>query len=137
MKANNSNQEEAIDLRTYGYTETEAVPAGQLPGRVVDHRGALYKVITARGEVLADITGAFRYSVGEREDYPVVGDYVHVLYNESGNSRITRLLPRHAKFSRADFSGHALGYAKNILEQVVAANFDYVFILTSLNNDFR
>ena len=47
------------------------------------------------------------------------------------------LLPRRLKFSRADFSGHAVGYVKNILEQVVATNFDYVFILSSLNWDFK
>ena len=48
-----------------------------------------------------------------------------------------QLLPRRSKFSRADFSGHKAGYAKTIIEQVVAVNFDYVFILTSLNRDFR
>jgi ribosome biogenesis GTPase len=30
-----------------------------------------------------------------------------------------------------------VGYVKTILEQVVAANFDFVFILSSLNLDFK
>jgi ribosome biogenesis GTPase len=34
-------------------------------------------------------------------------------------------------------SGHAAGYVKTVLEQVVAANFDYVFIVSSLNWDFN
>ena len=58
-------------------------------------------------------------------------------YNANGNSFIAALLPRHSKFSRADFSGHAAGYVKTILEQVAATNFDYVFILSSLNWDFK
>jgi len=58
-------------------------------------------------------------------------------YNANGNSFIAALLPRHSKFSRADFSGHTAGYVKTILEQVAATNFDYVFILSSLNWDFK
>ncbi|GBF75638.1 putative ribosome small subunit-dependent GTPase A [Paenibacillus sp. 598K] len=46
-------------------------------------------------------------------------------------------MPRRTKFSRADYSGHAVGFAKTILEQVVATNFDYVFIISSLNADFN
>ncbi|WP_422660511.1 ribosome small subunit-dependent GTPase A [Paenibacillus sp. EC2-1] len=58
-------------------------------------------------------------------------------YNESGESLIVKVLPRRSKFSRADYSGHAADYAKTVLEQVVATNFDYVFILSSLNMDFN
>ena len=42
-----------------------------------------------------------------------------------------------SKFPRTDYSGHAAGYVKNIAEQVVASNFDYVFILSSLNQEFN
>lgn len=45
--------------------------------------------------------------------------------------------PRRSKFSRANYSGHAAEYTRTVLEQVVAANFDYVFILSSLNKDFN
>lgn len=81
--------------------------------------------------------GAFYHSVGSREEFPCVGDFVFLQYNESGASRIAKLLPRRSKFSRADYSGHAAGYAKTILEQVVATNFDYVFIVSFLNWDFK
>jgi ribosome biogenesis GTPase len=46
-------------------------------------------------------------------------------------------LPRRSKFSRANFGGHAEGCAKFIKEQIAAVNFDYVFILSSLNHDFN
>jgi len=46
-------------------------------------------------------------------------------------------LSRHSKFSRGDFLGHKAGYVKTVLEQVIASNFDFVFILSSLNLDFN
>jgi len=126
-----------IDLKLYGYAETETPPDDLLPGRVTEHRGAQYTVVTERGEVTANLKGAFYHETESREDFPCVGDFVLLQYNELGDSRIARLFPRRSKFSRADFSGHAAGYAKTILEQVVATNFDYVFILSSLNWDLK
>ena len=126
-----------IDLKQYGYTETTPIPSGNIPGRITEHQREKYTVITRHGEVTASLKGNFYHTAGAREDFPCVGDFVLLQYNESGESRIAELLPRRTKFSRADFSGHAAGYAKTIREQVVAANFDYVFILSSLNADFR
>ncbi|MCL2189867.1 MAG: ribosome small subunit-dependent GTPase A [Defluviitaleaceae bacterium] len=127
-----------INLKHYGYTNTaEAPPSGLLPARITEVQRDLYTAITPHGEVHAVLKGAFMHNALMREDFPCVGDFVLLDYNESGDSRIVRLLPRRTKFSRADFSGHKVGYAKTIHEQLVAANFDYVFIVTSLNHDFR
>jgi len=126
-----------VDLKSYGYIEKDPPPDGLLPGRVTEHWGAHYTVITEQGEVTAVLKGAFYHNAEAREDFPCVGDFVLLQYNDNGNSLIAALLPRHSKFSRADFSGHAAGYVKTILEQVVATNFDYVFILSSLNWDFK
>ena len=128
-----------IDLRQYGYSDdiNTNFEDGIMPGRVTELKRDQYTVITALGEVPASIKGSYYYGAGERDDFPSVGDFVTVQYNGNGVSRITGLLPRRSKFSRADFSGHAAGYVKTILEQVVAANFDYVFILSSLNWDFN
>ena len=126
-----------IDLKQYGYTETTPIPHGTIPGRVTEHQREKYTLITRHGEVTASLKGNFYHTARGREDFPCVGDFVLLQYNDSGDSRITELLPRRTKFSRADFSGHAAGYVKTIHEQVVAANFDYVFILSSLNADFN
>ncbi len=126
-----------IDLKTYGYQETETPSDGMLPGRVTELRREQYTVITPLGEIAARLRGKFYYDNQQRTDFPCVGDYVLLTPNESGMSQIAKLLPRRTKFSRADLSGHAAGYAKTVLEQVVAANFDYVFILSSLNLDFN
>jgi len=130
-----------IDLKDYGFNydinTMDTIADGLLPGRVTELRRDQYTVVTELGEVDASLKGSFFHGAAVREDFPCVGDFVTLQYNDNGPSRIAGLLPRRSKFSRADFSGHAAGYVKTVLEQVVAANFDYVFILSSLNWDFK
>lgn len=126
-----------IDIKTYGYSGSEDFEDGLIPGRVTELRRELHKVVCKYGEVSAVLTGTFYHNATTRDEFPSVGDYVLLRYNESGSCGIIRLLPRHSKFSRTDYSGHVAGYVKTILEQVVAANFDYVFIMSSLNWDFN
>jgi ribosome biogenesis GTPase len=97
----------------------------------------MYKVISAHGESNARIKGSLYNITETAEDFPAVGDFIALRYNEQGDSQIVKVCPRKSKFSRPDYSGHAASYVKTILEQVVAANFDYVFILASLNYDFN
>jgi ribosome biogenesis GTPase len=126
-----------IDLKQYGYNDSVEPHDGLVPGRVIDHRGTQYTVITERGEVAAELKGAFVYDAVIRADLPCVGDFVLLQYNESGVSLITKLLPRSSSFSRFDAFGHGYAHIKANREQLVATNFDYVFILTSLNLDFK
>jgi ribosome biogenesis GTPase len=65
------------------------------------------------------------------EPYPTVGDIVDILFNPQGDSVIIKTHSRRSYFSRLDPDpgGHR--------EQAVAANFDYVFIMQSLNQDFN
>jgi ribosome biogenesis GTPase len=131
-----------VNLTDYGYSGASVpgvsvIADSVIPARITEMRRDLYKAICQYGEVPAVITGAFQYEVEYRHDYPAVGDFVLLKYNARGPSGITEVLPRISQFSRADFSGHEEGYVKNIVEQVVAANFDYVFILCSLNFNFN
>lgn len=129
-----------IDIKKYGFTERfhiEVKTDGCIPARVTQVHRELYKVISAHGESNARLKGTFYNSTEYAEDFPAVGDFVLIKYNEIGDSIITQIYPRKSKFSRPDYSGHSAGYVKTILEQVVAANFDYVFILASLNYDFN
>ena len=59
-----------------------------------------------------------------------MGDFVLIEHNSSGDSRIIRTLRRRTYFSRRDPD-------KGRGEQAVAANFDYVFIMQSMNHDFN
>jgi len=125
-----------IDLSNYGYKETTPTPPGLTPGRITELQRERYTVITPHGEVTATLKGSFYHAAEIREDLPSVGDFVLLQYNQTGISLIAQLLPRHTKFSRADFLGHGVGHVKTVYEQVVAVNFDYVFIMSSLNHDF-
>ena len=129
-----------IDLKNYGFTKryiTEINEAGCLPARVTQVHRELYKVVSEYGESNARLKGSLYNNTESADDFPAVGDFVTIKYNEQGDSQIIQVYPRKSKFSRPDYSGHSAGYVKTILEQVVAANFDYVFILSSLNMDFN
>ena len=64
------------------------------------------------------------------EPFPTVGDHVTVQFIENGDSQILATLPRKTVFIRRE-----PGPVPR--EQAVAANFDYVFILQSMNQDFN
>ena len=124
-------------MKQYGYTHTEQVPDGLIVGRVMLVLRNKYTVATEVGELVGVLKGSFVHDAVIRADLPCVGDFVYLKYNENGPSLIVQVLPRRSKFSRSDSSGHGYAHIKGNLEQVVATNFDYVFILTALNNDFK
>jgi len=133
-------------LAEFGFTQTDIAAAGELlhdksaeyiPARIIEARRERYRVICAHGEVPAELKGSFFHTLEEGDLFPVVGDFVLVKYNSQGSSLIDAVMPRRSAFSRVDFLGHEEGYVKNVREQVLASNFDYVFILTSLNFDLN
>ncbi len=65
------------------------------------------------------------------EDYPAVGDVVAIEPNPAGEARILAVQPRKSCFTRLDPSSAGHG------AQVVAANFDTLFLMQSLNHDFN
>ncbi|MCW2279133.1 ribosome small subunit-dependent GTPase A [Heliophilum fasciatum] len=101
-------------------------------GRVCSQYKDLYKVLTEQGEVLAEISGKYRYEVADLPDYPAVGDYVMLdrTSDEKGKAIIHHLLSRKSVFERK-----AAGTKDDV--QVVAANIDTIFICMSLNNDYN
>ncbi len=128
-----------IDLKKYGYIplpEVEDID-DLIPARITEVHREIYKVISKHGEKNARLKGSIYNNLEYSADFPAIGDFVLIKYNEFGDSIIIKILDRMSKFSRSDDSGHANGYVKTVLEQVVAANFDYVFIMVSLNYDFN
>lgn len=88
-----------------------------------------YALICEHGEVFGRLKSSVYYN-NETEDFPTTGDFVLFNYNSAGDSQIVKTLERKTFFSRRDPTpGRG--------EQAVAANFDYVFILQSLNHDFN
>ena len=100
--------------------------------RVVQVHRDRYLVRNEEKELYCTLTGSMRY----REEFPVVGDHVEITENPYGDSLIREILPRRTMFCRPDRSGHADAFAKTLKVQPMVANIDYVFIVTSLNQDF-
>jgi ribosome biogenesis GTPase / thiamine phosphate phosphatase len=96
-------------------------------GRVVTEQKGAYMVMTEDGERLCKISGKIRFESVTREDLPAVGDWV--LINDEG-CIIEKVLPRASKFSRKKAGLEAD-------EQIIAANIDTIFILSSLNDELN
>ncbi len=106
---------------------TAAGPPAQ-PARVVaEERGAV-RVATADGERPATIAGRLRHAAGldPAVDLPAVGDWVALSADV-----IQAVLPRVSAIVRGAPGDHARP------TQVLAANVDVAFLVTSLNRDFN
>ena len=124
------------DLTTFGWSEFfEAnfrpyAEDGFTSGRVALEHKNLFRVYTQYGEVFAEISGKLRHEALSRRDLPAVGDWVVIRTRpEGGRVMIHAVLPRRTCFARK------LAGARSE-EQIVGANVDTVFLVTSLNQDF-
>lgn len=106
-----------------------------IPARIVTEYKGLYRIITGRGEKPAKLKGTYLFTAQNPDEIPTVGDFVLVDYNDGGEAVIHALLARRSKFSRTRSKGRSENRVSN--EQVVAANFDYIFIMSSLNHDLN
>ncbi|WP_372714887.1 ribosome small subunit-dependent GTPase A [Ilyobacter sp.] len=93
-----------------------------MKGRIISVFKDLYRVSVGNNEINAPITGNMIKSA----DFPVVGDYVEI----SDEGQITEIYPRKTILSRK-VAG------KEIKEQPIVSNVDFIFIVTSLNKDFN
>jgi len=117
-------------LKRLGFTSAFAAhfAAYEGPGRAVarvvtEHRGA-YRVRGEGEERWAKIAGKLRHGAASPLDLPAVGDWV-----VTEGDIIVAVLPRKTSFVR-----RAAGPDKK--PQVVAANVDWAFLVSSLNRDF-
>ncbi len=98
---------------------------------ITEHRGA-YEILGERVSGLAVLTGKLRHEAESPLDLPAVGDWVVVdeRPDTEGRTVIQVLLPRKTAFLR-----RAAGNEEK--PQVVAANIDLAFLVSSLNRDFN
>ena len=99
-----------------------------IPARVTAVHKERYEIVCDYGITHARLKTR-EYFV-DTQDFPTAGDFVMINYIENGDSQITATLPRKTFFSRRE-----PGPVPR--DQAVAANFDYVFIMQSLNADFN
>jgi len=84
----------------------------------------------------AVLKGSVFYKDSGFQEYPAVGDIVAAWENPAGESIIYRVLERKSKFVRLT-AGSIGCHSDNTARQLVAANFDTVFLMESLNQDFN
>ncbi len=117
-----------MNLKDYGFTPDLIPDSDELPARVTAVHRERYTLASDNGEIYGRLKSKEYYDGNEA--FPTAGDFVLVNYNPDGDSQIVRTLPRRTLFTRRDPTpGRGM--------QAVAANFDYVFILQSLNHDFN
>ena len=107
-------------------------PTGQLaPARVSEERKGGYRLLWAAGDLRAEISGRLLYQAAGPEDLPVVGDWVAVAPRpEESAGTIQHVLPRRTAVVRS-------APERPTRAQVLAANVDSVFLVTSANRDFN
>ena len=133
----NIKNKEMLNLADYGFMPTMMPEdVSGTPARILAVHKERYEIICEYGKAYGRLKASIYFGEGN-ECFPTTGDFVLIQYNSSGDSLIIKTLDRKSKFARNDFSGHASGYVKTVKEQVVASNFDYVFIMASLNYDFN
>lgn len=116
-----------MNINDYGILpNTENLPG--IPARVIAQHKERYEITCEHGTTHAKLK-AKEYYVNQ-ETFPTVGDFVMIHYIENGDSQIIATLPRRTFFSRREPGPIPK-------DQAVAANFDYVFIMQSLNMDFN
>ena len=132
-----ASDRDAVDLiEQYGWSEVWATAfaphahAGHTPGRVIlQHRNG-YLVVTDAGELQAKASGRLRHEAQETGP-PAVGDWVALSPNpQDGAATIHAVLPRHTAFVR-----RAADSARRT--QILAANIDVAFVVTSMNADLN
>jgi ribosome biogenesis GTPase len=101
------------------------------PARVAEEHRDGYVVFTQDGAFRATVSGRLRHEARDPRDLPAVGDWTAVEMSPGASAAtIRRVLPRRSALVRK-----AAGTRTDA--QVVAANVDLVFVVTSANQDFN
>jgi ribosome biogenesis GTPase len=103
---------------------------GCVAARVTLELKGYCEVTGVDGARLGECSGKFIHAAKAPADYPAIGDWVAVTPQPGDPNRVAiqAVLPRRTRFSR-----RAAG--EEVLEQVVAANIDTVFLVSSLDGN--
>ena len=121
-------------IAQYGWSallaQAFAPHAGHTPARVVAQHRDGYLVATDEGELRANLSGRLHHEAQEA-DPPAVGDWVALALNPAdGAATIEAVLPRRTVLTRR--AADSLGKL-----QVIAANIDVDFVVSSMNADLN
>ncbi|MCC2524284.1 ribosome small subunit-dependent GTPase A [Vibrio coralliilyticus] len=94
-------------------------------GRIIEKSSNAYKVQTDDSIRVAQLRGRYAYAAKNKSELPCVGDWIEAK-DDGDTFLIEKVLPRKSLVSR-----HASGEAT--VQQPIAANIDYVFIVLGLD----
>ena len=116
-----------MNINDYGMVPNcENLPG--IPARITAQYKERYEIVCQHGITHARLKTKEYYV--DTQSFPTTGDFVMINYIDNGDSQIIATLPRRTFFSRREPGPIPR-------DQAVAANFDYVFIMQSLNLDFN
>ena len=92
-------------MKQYGlndrFTTLASMFSDFLVWRIISQEKGYYRVVSEFGEKLAEISGKFRYEANSISDFPAIGDFVMIDWNETGgNAIIHHVLQRKSCFTR-------------------------------------
>ena len=125
-----------MDIKDYGFKDNINIDSDKTVARIIAVNKDRYEIVCNNGQGFARIKRGV-YFDNPNSIYPTTGDFVLIKWNDSGDSMIYETLKRESSFSRTASSSDRNRELHNQHEQLVAANFDYVFIMQSLNNNFN
>lgn len=127
-----------MNIKDYGLKENliKNIDKSKMIARIIATHKDRYEIVCNNGQGFAKIKRGCYYD-NPNSVYPTTGDFVLIEWNVAGDSMICETLKRESSFSRTSSSSDRNHELHNQHEQLVAANFDYVFIMQSLNNNFN
>lgn len=123
-----NDTENGYHNETENGTLKEIIKENEFIGRISEVQKNSFTILYKNEELPGKLKGRF-YGM-EAECIPVVGDYVKFIYNRDGDNMITEVCERKGILKRPD-------QAKTGVEQYMAANVDYTFIVTALNQNYN
>lgn len=120
------------ELGWSGFFEKQPKPNIPLvPARVAEENRELYRIFCGQGEFLAEVSGKLRHEITSPFALPAVGDWVLArLRPDDERATIHCVLQRKGRFLRKMAGRKTEG-------QIIAANVDVVFLVSSLNREFN
>lgn len=125
-----------MNIKDYGFKGNLDDYKGKMIARVIATHKDRFEIICEKGTGLARIKRGSFYDNPE-SIYPTTGDFVLIEWNDTGESLIYETIERKSSFSRVATTRDKKIGIHTRHEQLVAANFDYVFIMQSLNDNFN
>ena len=132
-----SNQNQALSALGWGeFFSSQPMEAfdhmeGMLTARIAREDRQAYDLLGDFPSPLrASLGGGLRYKAASREDLPAVGDWVLAHHDGCGEARVMAVYARRSMLAR-QMAGERTGV------QIIAANVDTIFIVTSMNQEFQ